>query len=211
MAKRAMSVAQLRNLPQYRDKTDEELENIRDGIVLGSLESRIAGVIKSFEKDYDLSDMAANDMLYLEELAKVFLLLNDIEGHLRAELESEHTDWLNFEKINRAAETLRVSASRIQRDLNITRKARQDTKGQSVVDFIEDLKTRAKHFLEERLLEIYCPKCKMLLCKVWYLYPLENNVLNFTCGRERCGYIFEVTSKHLRENRNKNIAAGPPI
>lgn len=211
MAKRAMSVAQLRNLPQYRDKTTEELEKIRDGIVLGRLEDRIAGVIKSFEKDYNLTDMAANDMLYLEELAKVFLLLNDLEGSLRTELEKENTDWLNFEKINRATETLRVSASRIQRDLNITRKARQDTKGQSVVDFIEDLKTRAKHFLEDRLLEVYCPKCKMLLCKVWYLYPLEDNVLNFVCGRKKCGFTFEVTSKYLKKHRNKNIAAGPPL
>lgn len=209
MAKRARSIAQLRNLPQYKGMTDEELEKVRHTIAHGNVEERIEKIIVSFEKDYDLIDMAANDLLSLQELAKIFVLLEDIAEELRKELKKEHTDWLVFEKINRVSNQLRDDASKLQRDLGITRKVRQDSGSQSVVEFIEDLKKRAKHFLVERLFEVYCPKCKMLLAKVWFLYPGGNNRMRLQCGK--CHHKFSVVSQDLLANRNKNIEAGPPI
>jgi len=209
MAKRARSIAQLRNLPQYKGMTDEELEKVRHTIAHGNVKERIEKIIVSFEKDYDLIDMAANDLLSLQELAGVFVLLEDVEVKLRAELKKEHTDWLTLEKMNRVANQLRDDASKLQRDLGITRKGRQDSGSQSVVVFIEDLKKRAKHFLAERLFEVYCPKCKMLLSKAWFLYPGGNNRMRLQCGK--CHHKFSVISQDLLANRNKNMDAGPPL
>lgn len=207
MVKKQMTVAQLRNLPQYRDLTDEELEKVRDKVLHGDSQNRIERVIENFKTDYDLSEMTANDHLALLELARIFVMLEDIETSLQHELAGD-TDWVIFEKINRAASTLRDDASKFQRDLSITRKARQDTGTSSVVDFIEDVKSRAKKFMERVLTEIYCPECKMLLAKVWCLYPNLPNKLTFVCGRGGCEYSFTVNTEEL--TKRKNVEAGPP-
>jgi len=52
-----MTITQLKNLPQYRDKSDEELIKIRDKILSETTEGRIEKIIESFKDDYDLSDM----------------------------------------------------------------------------------------------------------------------------------------------------------
>jgi len=211
MAKKAMSIAQLRNLPQYKGMDDEELERIRSRILLGGFDDQIEDHIKSFQRDYDLTDMSANDKLSLLELARVFVLLEELDKRLNSELNSKHPDWVAVEKINRVIAQLRSDASTLQKDLNITRRARQDSKGQSVVDFIEDLKKRGKLFLKDRLAEIYCPKCKMLLCKVWFLYPDDDQKITLVCKRDSCGYKFTVKPSDYANNRNKNINAGPPL
>jgi len=208
MTKKQMSIAQIKNLPQYRGLNEEELEKVLYKIHHGDAIERADGIIERFEIDYDLSEMTANDKLSLLELARIFVMLEDIEASLQEELNSDNTDWTNFERINRVSSKLREDASRFQRDLNITRKARQDTGGQSVVDFIEDIKKRATKFLDKSLSRIYCPKCKMLLAKTWLLYPNESNEFRLVCGRKGCGYSFKVLPSTFIDGRN--IEAGPP-
>lgn len=208
--KKQMSISQLRNLYQYRDKTDEELGKIQHRIIHGDFDERMEEVIASFGEDYDLSNMTANDKLALTEIARIFVLLGDMEASLKQEMNRDKTDWVLFEKMNRIAASLRDDVSKLQRDLNITRKARQDSEGQTVIDFIADLKGRAKAFLADRLCEVYCPKCNMLLAKVWFLYKEQANSLQLTCGRESCGHKFTVTASDF--TKNKNIEGiGPPL
>jgi len=208
--KRYRSLAQIRNLTQYRDLSDEELKKVHYRLIHGDFEERIKKVAESFEEDYDLSDMTANDRLSLNELARIFVLLDDMEKALKDEVELSEPNWARFGKINKIAAQLRDDASKLQKDLNITRKARQETGAQTVVDFIKDLKARAKHFMDNMLYEIYCPKCKMLLAKVWCTYPKENNVLELVCGREGCGYKFSVNIADLPGKKNLKDT-GPPI
>ena len=208
--KKQMTIAQLRNLPQYKGKTEEELERIQHIIFHGDFDERVKDVFASFEEDYDLSDMTANDKLALTETARIFVLLDDMEKALKRELGEGETDWIRFEKINKIAATLRDDVSKLQRDLNITRKSRQDSEGQTVADFIIDLKVRAKSFLSDRLCEVYCPKCNMLLAKVWFLYKDADNKLELICGRENCGHKFSVAQADFINNKNlKSI--GPPL
>lgn len=203
--KKHISIQQLANLPQYSGLSKKELEDIRFRILYGDIDTNIDRVIESFEEDYDLSNMTANDKLALTELARIFVMLDKLQRRMS---DPEDMEIVEFEKLNRITSMMRDDASKLQRDLNITRKARQDTGSQSVVDFIEDLKARAKVFLQDRLASIYCPKCKMLIAKVWFLYADEANEISLVCGREKCGKAFTVTSQDLKEGRN--IQAGPP-
>jgi RNase P subunit RPR2 len=200
-----MTITQLKNLPQYRDKSDEELIEIRDKILSGTMEGRIEKIIESFKDDYDLSDMTGNDRLALNELARTFILLEDTWQALNDA--REEGDWSLYGAINREAHRLRDDISTLQKDLSIARRSRQESGQRSVVDFIEDIKTRAKSFIDSRLKEIYCPECKMLLAKAWFLYPDESNELALLCGR--CGKAFKLESSDLESG--KNLSAGPPF
>ena len=207
MKRKVRSLAGLRNLPQYKNLSEEELLAVQEKIEHGDADFRVDKVLAQFEKDFDLSNMTVNDQLALQELARIFVNLDSIKESIQQTIHNG-SDWQAVERQNKVASTLRDDASKLQRDLNITRKARQDSEGQSVVDFIEDLKKRAKQFLAERLNEIYCPKCNMLLAKVWVLYPEQDNELNLVCDRDGCGYKFKVALKELEGG--KNIEVGPP-
>jgi len=211
MAKKNMTPAQLRNLPQYRNLSEDELDLVVEQLQHGNFEDKVARVLQSFKHDYDLSNMSINDHISLEGLARLFVMIEETDKQIEDEINNDQTDWGMVGSMNRTAAKFREDASRMQNDLAITRKARQGDEGQNVVDFLEDLKSRAKKFLADRLAEIYCPKCNMLLAKVWFLYPNEENVVHLECGRDGCGYKFDVTSKFLSENGNKNVEVGPPI
>jgi len=210
LTKRKRLLAQLRNLPQYRNKTDVELEEIRNRIEEGGLTEQAAEVVATFEKDYDLTDMTANDRLSLTELAKVSVMLEDLTNIIHMDMKKGNdVDWQNIDRMNRIAASLRDDASKLQRDLDITRKARKGAGGTGVVDFIEDLKVRAKKFLEDRLASIFCPKCNMLVCKVWFLHPDEKSSVRIHCGRNRCRHQFTVKATDI--DRLKNVKVGPPV
>lgn len=211
MAKKTMTPEQLKNLPQYKNKTQEELIAIAYGINHGdSFENQIEKRIESFKEDYDLSDMTANDMLSLRELAKIYLLLDDISTKHREILDAENPDFNSLEKLGRIENRLRTDASKIQQDLNITRKARQDAGTQQVAEFIEDLKHRAKKFVDDRLCSIFCPECKMLLSKVWFLDKSEKSIIKLTCPRKSCGHSFEIDSTQFINNKYPE-KVGPPL
>lgn len=206
--KRVRTKSQLRNLPQYKNLSDEEMDTVFRRVNFGDMDSKMIDVLASFEQDYDLSNMTANDKLSLEELARIFVILNELDAKIKSIIEAPDSDWNAFGSITRVTNQLRESASLIQRDLNITRKARQDVGDQSVVDFLEELKVRAKNFLRDRLCEIYCPDCNHLIIKVWFAYPDENTIIHCICGN--CDNKFDIKSSELAKTR-KNIEVGPPF
>jgi RNase P subunit RPR2 len=205
MAKRRVTVNSIRNLPQYRDKSDEELKEIVEEINSDNEPLTVKSVIEDFKKDYDLDNMTANDRLTLNELARAFVTLKKLEEDL--EEAREESLWGNFGKINREIHRLRSDLSSLQDDLNITRKSRQDSGQETVVDFIENLKKRGKAFLDKRLTEIYCPQCHMLLAKTWFLYP-DSYKIELNC--ERCQKMFVVSEEDIVNNKNLEDV-GPPM
>ena len=207
--RRKVSVGTLKGLKQYKDWTVEELEQ-EVARLSGDTTYRVEEVLASFYEDYDLSDMNANDEHSLLILAQIFVRLEDLNKQMDQAMAD--LDEGKLGKLNSVATILRKDASQIQIDLHITRKARKGEKEQGLVQYIEDIKGRAAKLLDDRLSYIYCPKCQMLLCNVWHLYPDANNIMKLTCVRIKdvdegsiCGHEFTVTSKELKEGGNRNI------
>lgn len=217
MAKKKMTIHQLRNLPQYKGMSDKELLNVRRNILAGKPKERVEEILEDFAKDYDLSDLNANDQLSLTNLAQIFVRLEQVDKQLDiAMVDAE--DMTRVDKLTRVAGSLRKDASQIQQDLSITRKARKSDKEESIITYIEDIKARAKKQLKDRLNYVYCEKCRMLLCNAWFLYPESNNSISLTCTRivdgdsgEICGHVTRVSSLELKENSNRNIEDTLPV
>lgn len=212
MAKQKMNIESLRNLPQYKNKTDMELEKIRAKLVEGDTSDRVEEILQDFEENYDLSDMTANDLLSLKNLVQYYVYLEELNISIQQLLVEDGAS-TKLDQLFRIMERIQSQVSSIQTNLAITRKQRKSDKEQDIVSAWEDLKLRAKKFLSERLSYIYCPECKMLLANTWFLYPQEaRNVLRLRCNRvingdtgEICGHEFTVTSAELAENENKNV------
>ena len=212
--RKAFNPNSLRNLPQYRDLSedefldvldlrDEELDTEEFG---EEFEERIEEKIEELSRDYDLSDMKSNDLLILRALAQSLLSLDDFE--LVAYQERKVVGYENLsklEKVQKIISDLRTDISRQQVDLKISRKIRKGDDREDIIERVASLTDKANQFYKQKMAFIICPKCDMLLATVWVQYPEVNNEFNLVCNRRKggkepavlCNHKFTVTSKEL--------------
>jgi|SRR5688572_1053745 len=205
-----------KNLKQYKDLSDDDFDNLLAQKALGlelseEFEKRINKKLEEFDKDYDLSDLKINDREALRALIQALISLEDYEQYLfktrAAGIDSVSLS--NVEKLHKAMSDLRADISKLQTDLNITRKVRKSDQDVSVMAYIETLKSKAKRFYEEKMGYVFC-ECGMLLATVWVLYPdEERNKLALVCHRiladgKECGKKTVIGTKELTKNRGTN-------
>lgn len=206
------SYKKYRSLTQYRDLTDEEFEEAMKNKDLDKKykvgwERKINAKWEEFEKDYDLTDLKPNDKAALRALIQVILRIEEYE------LQQNKISWeginesniIVMEKLGKLLGDLRNDLSKLQNDLNITRKARKGDQETSVLEYIESLKAKAKKFYDQRTMKVFCPKCNTLIFQGWWLYPeYKMNAMHFVCKKQNtdgsmCGHDFDINSKSLLE------------
>lgn len=215
--KKSGKIKRMRNLAQYRDLSDEQFADIMAKKVVSSnsaeaFEERIARKLAEFEQDYDLSDLKINDRDTLRALIQAHITLEDYEQHLyfiRSGGISEQTIFA-IEKFQKAMSDLRSDISKLQTDLNITRKIRKSDQDVSVMAYIGKLLKQAKEFYEAKMSYVFCEKCNMLLGTIWTLYPEEErNKIALVCNRpmadgSKCGHKTIIGTKELLAKRGTN-------
>lgn len=213
---RAVTKEQVKRLKQYRDMTDEEFDEAWELKAFNTaqseiLEKRIQAKWEEFEKDYDIDDLKINDRESLRGLIQAIIALEDYEQftfQMRTSgLTAENINLMD--KVGKVMSDLRNSISKYQDDLKITRKIRRSEQETSVLNYLEELKKKAREYYESKMMYVLCPKCNMLLSTVWFLYPNESNTLELTCHRtlddgSLCGHKFTVNSQDLIANRGTN-------
>jgi hypothetical protein len=210
--------AKLRNLAQYKNMPEDEFEDLfekkRAGVESNTgFENRVNRKIKEISSSYELDDMNSNDIVTLRSLAQALINLEDYEQaayNLRADGGINLDNITLVEKLSKVQSDLRRDIGEFQDDLKISRRIRKADKEQSVVDYLESLKKKAKEFYESRMSLILCPKCNTLLATVWTLYPSEKgNKITLVCNspqdnNEICGEKFTITTKELLESFGTN-------
>jgi hypothetical protein len=212
-----VSKEKMRNLVQYRDMSEEEFDELWEKRIANAqpsadFEKRIQKKIEEFSQDYDIDDLKINDKESLRALVQAVIALEDYEQilfRLRSTTDFGNFDIVSIDKISKVMSDLRSDISKIQGDLNITRKVRKSDKEASVITYLEDLKEKAKQFYESRAMYVYCDKCNMLLATLWTLYPKEDNKLVLHCNRvlddgSKCDNKVTVSTKDLIEKRGTN-------
>jgi len=212
----------LRNLVQYRDMSDEEFDKAFETTFLSNaeyeksvkdFEEEIQRKIDEYGEDYDLSDLKMNDREILRALVQASLSLEKYELYIFREREKGDLTMDNiliFDKVNKVMSDLRSDISKLQGDLKITRKIRKGDKTESVLQYMDDVKTKARKFYESRMMYVTCPKCNQLLFTGWFLFPKQNNKVTLTCNRFLddngvvCGNTFSITSEELLKNKGFN-------
>jgi hypothetical protein len=216
--KRAVNPNSLRNLPQYKELSDEEFleviesreEEYETSSLSESFEERIQEKIEELTEDYDLSDMKSNDLLQLRALAQGLLSLEDFELLAHKERQNLTTENLiKIDKMQKIISDLRGDISKIQTDLKISRKVRKSDDREDVIQTVLSLKEKAEQFYKQKMAYIICPKCNMLLATIWVQYPEVDNELTFVCNRRKggkepkvlCNHKFTVGTKDLWKDK----------
>lgn len=204
-----------RNLAQYKGMSDEEFTEFweerygelseDDQEILEELKQRTKEKLNELEKDYDFSDMKANDMMQLESLILAMLQLDDLEKDVyKKRNDLSDSNVLVLEKLNKMLSQLRADISTISEDLQLSKKIRNKSKDVSVVQRWEELSRKASEFYKQKMLYIFCPDCRMLLSTIWLQYPdVEKNKITLFC--DRCKTKHEITLYELYNLGNKNL------
>ena len=207
----------LRKLVQFRDMSDKQFEAMliekasKPTSPEEIFETEIENKLKEFSEDYDLTDMKINDRMSLRSLVQLTLTLENYEQRLFEYRQDSESNFENIQNVKVLAEImnkLRGDISKIQADLNITRKVRKSDKDVSVIAFIDDLKKKARANYKAKMKYIFCPRCDMLLGTVWTLYNSKAK-FNFVCQRSLedgkvCGKKVSVTVEELDSKGGTN-------
>ena len=209
--KRAFNPNSLRNLPQYRDMSEEEFQEAITSKDYGEnfeedFERETQEKIEELSEDYDLTDMKSNDLLLLKALAQSLIALDHYEFlaySKRQELSPQNI--IEIEKIEGMISDLRRDISRQQIDLKISRKIRKGDDREDVIQKVASLTEKANQFYKQKMAYIVCPKCDMLLATIWVQYPEVDNLLTFVCNRRKggrepgilCNHKFTVDTRGL--------------
>lgn len=207
-----MSPNSLKNLPQNKGKSDEEIQamykqKMESKFKQENWENVKDSIMKEYELNYDLDDLKPNDLASLESLIHATIMLRNYEKQMR-EISEDGVDFTNIpviEKLGKVCSELRGDISKLQDDLKISRKIRKSDKEESVLTFIDGLKEKAKKFYTAKTQWVFCPKCGMLLANVWWLYPnSKSNKITLRCQREMpdgqtCGTEVTLSAKELTD------------
>jgi hypothetical protein len=207
----------MRNLKQYAKMSEDEYDSMVEKEVLDIQPDKlwlslIEKKMKEYEGSYDLADLKINDIDSLRALAAASVRLDAFDAILNKEIARGVTpdNILVIEKIGKYMSDLRGDMSKLQEDLKITRKNRKGDKEVSVINYLEDLKLKARTFYEKKSFQIFCPKCNTLIANWWTLYPESKNKIVLTCTRQSgdegtiCGETISLSSKELMEMGGNN-------
>ena len=162
--KRQQSRAQLKNMKQYKDLSEEDFEKMFEerqyavNLTKG-FEDRIQKKIAEFSEDYDIDDLKINDKETLRAFVQAIIALEDYERFIfdiRTEGDIGQANINVVDRISKIMSDLRKDISRFQEDLNITRKIRKSDKESSVVAYIANLKEQARQYYDSKLSFIFC-------------------------------------------------------
>jgi len=204
---------QLRNLKQFADMTDEEFEEYWNEqgeevfIDLQVIDEEIDKKWVEFEEDYDLSDLKINDRLVLRNLIRAIISLEELENDfyfLRQQISDGNI--LLLDRLSKVMNNLRKDISEMQNDLKLTRRIRKDSQEENFATYLNNIQEKARKFYKEKMVYVFCPKCRMLLATIWLLYSGDETAnLHLTCNREKCGYSFTTNLIKLYSTDNRNL------
>mgnify|MGYP006310932343 CR=1 FL=1 len=163
--------------------------------------------LDELSEEYDLTDLAANDKMQLQNLAEAMTQLDQYTDILQRELSKEDEDLTisRIKSLQKLISDTRKDISSISDDLKIYRKNR-DKSEEDLATYISSLKERASKFLDDRFSYIYCTECKTLVATIWLL-EYKNGKSNFVCPK--CGNSFIVAHGQLNKRKNREDALVP--
>lgn len=167
---------------------------------------RVALKLKELGDEYDLTDLAVNDRMQLESLAEALTQLDQFNEFLNNELLLDKLDLRKIKDLQKLVSDTRRDISNISDDLKISRKIREK-KSDHLPDYIDNLKLRARNFIEDRMSYIYCPKCKTLVGNLYLVVYDLGGKASFVC--HHCGNHFIVAFSELTTRKNVETALIP--
>ncbi len=181
-----------------------------------SFEERFRLKLAEYSKAFRIEDLNdANDRSTLEIMLRTELMIEDLQEQIRDLMGDNIVD--NASNIKKLADLLRDSTTTItnlQKTLSIDRKTRKTEETASVADYIRALKRDAKEFMDQRIVRVYCPDCKIMVGRIYPVHDHTAFLCSFQCSqcnrpvrarREERDILFDIKDSAWRRKYKPEI------
>lgn len=148
-----------------------------------SFEQRFRDKLSEYEKTYDLEFNTANDRANLHALITNTLIIEDLQRSLQDMINDQNLDPNNIEKTTQLIQKLLSTNQQLERQLSIDRKTRRASGADNLAEYIASLQNAARQFLEQRLIRVICPDCKVMVGRFAPVHEHTRYVIAFQCSQ----------------------------
>lgn len=142
--------------------------------------------LEAYRKTYEIDDATnPNDIANLHVLITNQQLIDTLQGAVDSIMASDDLiDQIgNIKKLQDARQGLIDQNMSLERLLGIDRKSRKRDTQESVADYILFLKESAKEFLDQQLINVTCPSCRVLVGRVLPAHEHTEFFAEFQCSQ----------------------------
>lgn len=206
-------IKQLRNLAMFKNKTDEEiLEFIKAREAKQKLEEPEKPVkkqpeteqppepktdstvfkkkfnekLKNLQAEYGIDMNNSNDAEMLRALARHLIQSEIVNDQIINLQSSEEVDTRTLKNLGDYQRTLVATITDLQEKLGIGRKQRKEKQVDSVPQFIELVRARARDVWKRETFPVNCERCNIELARVWLNFPDNAYTVNMEIECEKC-------------------------
>lgn len=141
--------------------------------------------LQEYEKVYDLGSLNdANDKANLYTILRNQIIVEQLQDAINDLVEQDTVN--NITEIKKLSDAVKDMVDRIvslEKTLGIDRKTRRKDDETSVGDYLVHIKTAAREFMEQRIIKVYCPQCKVMVGRIAPVHDHTSYRCSFTCSQ----------------------------
>lgn len=204
-------IKQLKNLALFKDKSDEEIiaflkardakqkidepeETVKQElpveidpeISLAEFKKKYNFKLKTLQKEYGIDMNNSNDAEMLKSLARHIIqseIVNDQIIKLQAKPE---VDTRTLKNLGDYQKSLISTLTDLQEKLGIGRRQRKEKEVDSVPQFIDMVRKRARIVWERSTHSVNCERCNIELARYWLNFPANASIVHFEIECQKC-------------------------
>lgn len=204
-------IKQMKNLALFKDKTDEEIvaflkardakqkmdepeETVKQEIPielastisLAAFKKKYNFKLKNLQKEYGIDMNNSNDAEMLKSLSR-HIIQSEIVNDQIIKLQSKpEVDTRTLKNLGDYQKSLISTLTDLQEKLGIGRRQRKEKEVDSVPQFIDMVRKRARIVWERATYPILCGRCNIELARYWLNFPENASIVHFEIECEKC-------------------------
>ena len=192
----------LRNLPSFKDKTEEEIREYlknKPEPVRRPRTPKVKVEVTADDKDYnkrynkklnqivdefgvDMND--ANDQELVNILVRLSLQGEDVDHKIRG---AGKFDTKTLKELGEYQKSVINAITDVQDKLGITRKVRKEKQVDDIPQYLKEIRRKAREFWNRTTSSVVCQKCKIELSRYWLNFPDLASSIKMELECWKCG------------------------
>ena len=205
-------IKQLRNLALFKDKSDEEIiqflkareakqkidtpeEPIKQDEIIEPLEAKLstggftkkyALKLKTLQKEYGIDMNDSNDAEMLKSLTRHIIQSEIVNDQILKLQILPEVDTRTLKNLGDYQKSLISTMTDLQEKLGIGRRQRKEKQVDSIPQFIDMVRKRAREVWERATEPVRCERCQIELARYWLNFPNNATTVHFEIECEKC-------------------------
>jgi len=205
-------IKQLKNLALFKDKSDEEIikfleareakqkldapeEPISQEESIEPVEAKIATVdfnrkyqlrLRTLQKEYGIDMNDSNDAEMLKSLSRHIIQSEIVNDQIIRLQISDQVDTRTLKNLGDYQKSLISTMTDLQEKLGIGRRQRKASQVDSIPQYVEMVRKKARGVWERSTFSVRCERCQVELASYWLNFPDNATIVHFEIECEKC-------------------------